>query len=74
MILLKSKLSARQTRTFIRDNITTVINEQQLKRTQEVCTVSYSKTVQCLCAIVVILSLMTRGGGTYFIFRGLILK
>ncbi len=38
MILLKSKLSARQTRTVIRDNITTVINEQQIKRTQEVCT------------------------------------
>ena len=38
MILLKSKLSARQTRTVIRDNITTVINEQQLKRAQEVCT------------------------------------
>ncbi len=31
MILLKSKPLARQTRTFIRDNITTVINKQQLK-------------------------------------------
>ncbi len=38
MILLKSKLLAHQIRTVIRDNITTVINEQQLKRTQEVCT------------------------------------
>ncbi len=35
---VKSKLSSGQTRTVIRDNIATVINEQQLKRTQEVCT------------------------------------
>ncbi len=38
MILLKSKLSDRETRTVVRDKITTVTNQQQLKRTQEVCT------------------------------------
>ena len=58
MILLKSKLSARQTRPVIRDNITTVINEQQLKRTQEACRL-YVRFNCCLLITVVILSLMT---------------
>ena len=40
MILLKSKLSARETRTVVRDKITTVTNQQQLKRThaRSICT------------------------------------
>ena len=37
MTLIARGDGGRQTRTVVRDRITTVTNEQQLKRTQEVC-------------------------------------